>query len=558
MKHLIRNGAKVATTRTVPIKSATAASTHLAIGQELGVTNILPATSWMNWSGLGASGTAPGTMVVGKDPLAPTQDELVYMIRRDGQARAMLKLMMTPIMAIFAQSKWIEPDGGAPAETEFANQMWTLPPSGGGMSVSPTMFLRQTLLAMAYGFSAFEIVRQIPTVGPLKGKVTIDKMGYRDPRTISFLVDTHGNMNAMRQVTNFNTRAINVIINAEDIWYWAANEEENPYYGVSYFEAAYQHYQAKRKMYYIGELASQIAAVPGRIGEIPVGAQPSQITEFKKGLASFAFNTAMIIPPNFKVSPFNSNSQFKFTEIIDHHNTMMATSILAKFLQVEDRSIIVDTTKSDASSDMFVQLIESIVAEIAESWSNKLMPQFIDYNFGSGKYPVFQFAPITDENKQTIAELFEIMVIATSLNCTPEFVRTTEQALAKRLGYDINYDKIASQEAQIAAKQQTQMAAAAKAAAAAPAQLPGQPQNGNGPPVPGQQNVGGNPAASAPKQQPGNPAAKKPLTQNVKTSGEEMSADDLVVLLSGLFETEDIPEDFIPSVETEVIPEAGE
>lgn len=517
----------------------------VSVGKELGIANVLPATSWFDWSG---GIQPPGKLSVGRDPLAPYQDELIYMLRRDGQARALLNLLTLPIRAAFTQSKWIEPDGGAAKETEFANNMWDLPSNAGGMRVSKSMFLRQTLLALAYGFSTFEIVRKYADTGPNKGKLVIDFMGYRDPRTVTFLVDDHGQFQGFRQVTNFSGRAVNVYIKPQDAWYFAANEEENPYYGVSYFEPAFQHYQAKRKLYYIGELAAQIAAVPGRIGKIPLSASPRQIDEFKRSLSNFAFNTAMVIPPNFEVDPMNNNSNFKFLELIDHHNTMMAGSIMAKFFQQEDRSVLIDNGKADASADLFVQMLEAIAAELSESWSTKLMPQFIDMNFGSGKYPIHKFAPLTDENKQAIMDLFELFIPATSLNVTPEFVRITEQKVAERLGYDMDWNDIENKEKEIAAKQQAQMEADAEAARQAQI-IQAKTANGNGAPTPGQQNKGGNPAARKIKQPPGNPAAKKPVpaVATSYTSKEEQveAVDQLVVLLSNLFQPDDIPEDYV-------------
>jgi hypothetical protein len=551
----------VDTKGAVRISSAPKGMTKPDIDQELGVTNVLPASTWQDWAG----GPVPaGTLAVGRDPMAPSQDEMVYMIRRDGQARALLNLLTLPIRAAFSQGEWTSPDGGGEEEAAFANLMWKLPAIGGGMEVSSSMFLRQTLLALAHGFSAFEIIRQIPESGPLEGKITLKKMGYRDPRTVTFLSDQHGQFQGFRQITNFGMRAINVVIEEQNAWYWAANEEENPMYGVSYFEPAFQHYQMKRKLYYIGHLAAQLAAVPGRIGEIPLGASPRQIQEFKTALANFAFNTAMVAPPNFKVTPFNGNSGFNFLGIVDHHNTMMAGSVLAKFLQQEDRQVLIDNGKGDASADMFVQMLEAITTELSEAWSNKLMPQFIDYNFGSGNYPIHRFAPLTDANKQAIFDIFNTLVVATSLNCTPEFVRTTEEKLAERLGYDIDYEAIAQQEAEAAAAQQAQMEQEQALAQQQAEQPQGPNLDGTGPNDGGA--TGG--ASNAPQPPANNQAAKanagagqspfhNPSSMVRASHDNQIKAmDALAVALSGLIDVEDVPENYAP--EGEVKLEAGE
>lgn len=528
------------------------------VGAELGVPNLMPTSSWQSWSG----GNIPeGSYAVGRDPLAPNQDELMFMLRRDGQAQAMLNLLTLPIRAAFSKSMWVAPEeGGGEEETEYANLMWNLPYHAGGMRYSKHLFLRQTLLAMAHGFSAFEVVRDYRDEGPLAGKYVIEKMGYRDPRTVTFIVDDHGDFRGVRQVTQFAGRHIDVTIKEQDCWYWTANEEHNPMYGVSYFEPAFQHYQMKRKLYYIAHLAAQMGAVPGRIGELPLGASPRDVAEFKKGLANFAFNTSMVHKAGYKVTPFNAstNTLSAIKEMIDHHNTMMVTSVLAKFLQQEDRQVLIDNGKADASADMFVQMLEAVTAEIAESWTTELMPQFIDFNFGSKVYPVFKFAPLTDDAKAAIAELFTTMVAVPQLNCTPEFVRTTEIKLAERLGYDIDYEKVAEEEEKIAAEMEKQAAEEAELAKQA---MQAQSQGQVGPNGAGNQSAnpkppsakGGTPAQ--PKSSPGIPKGGPTsggtnqgngrLPNQVKASAKRNQAVDAIAMaLNEIIELDDVPDEF--------------
>jgi hypothetical protein len=385
------------------------------------------------------------------------------------------------------EAEWVaSEEGDSEAEVEFANQMFTLPPYGGGMTVPLSKFLRQTLLALTDGFAAFEEVRQVPEEGPLKGKITIRKMAYRDSRTVNFNVDETGGFDGIHQVAQMADKFYDVHIPKEKVWYYAANEEENPFYGVSYFESAYRHYDFKRKLYYVSHVAAQFAAVPGRIGITPPSPDSRMLANFKNALANFAFNTALTIPEGYEVKPFNGNTQFDFMKLIDHHNMMMAASVLAKFLQQEDRQVLIDNGKADATADMFVFMVESIMSEIAESWTIHLMPKYIDWNFGTNKYPVFRFGQLADAAKDAIKEIFGAVVIAGALNCTPEFVRELEKKLAARLGLDIDYDQIAKYEEEAAqaqqeaeaeaAQQQQQMLDMQQAAGLPPAGVPGAPK----------------------------------------------------------------------------------
>ena len=501
---------------------------------EYGVPPILPGGAWQDWSG-GLGGTTPsGAFVVGRDPTAPSMSEMVSMIRRDGQARALLNLLTLPIRGTLATGRWHPPgklDKDTP-EVEFANAMWNLPHMYGGMEVSKSKFLRQQLLSFAYGFSAFEHVRYIPKEeGPLKGKVVIRKLSYRDPRTVWFLTDDHGNYLGYRQTTTFANRSINVTIPQSKAYHYTVLDEENPLYGVSLFEPAFEHHQIKRKLYYISHLAAQFSAVPGRVAEMPPGAPRAKIEQVRQALQQFAFSGAMMLPQGWKLSaPFTASNQFNFMQLIDHHNTMMASSVLAKFLQQEDRQVLIDNGKADASADMFVQMLDSYSDEIAESWSREIMPQYIDYNFNSGEVPEFRFGPLTDDQHNAIQTMFQTVVVAGTLNCTPEFVRQLEQRLSATFGLDVDYDKIQRRER-----------AAARAQAAAQLQEAQAGGGEGGPPGGGEGGAGGGGGGSpgggeggaggAPRGGP--PSGGGPVpTQGEVAASMEQSLDDLFTQLS--------------------------
>lgn len=460
-----------------------------SLNVELGVERILPFSLWSNENEIANNNPVP-------------LDDLVEMRRRDGQARALVRLFILPILSAFADGVWTSPEGGddkADPEVEFANQLWNLPPQAGGMTTSKTMIVKKTLQALTDGFAVFEEVRQVPEEGPLKGKITLRKLAYRDPRTIRFRVDDKGGFNGVRQIASINGKSIDVQIPKEKCWYWTCNAEENPFYGVSMFESAYYHYEIKKKLYYIAHLAAQFAAVPGRIGTLPKGADPRQVQAFKQSLMNFAFNTAMVAPEGYTVAPFNGNSGFDFIKLIDHHNHMMSKSVIASFIDSEQRATLIEVGRVDPNSDFFVMALESLMDDIAEHFTTYLMPKYIDWNFGTGKYPVFKFGALSEPQKETIKDLFQTVVVSSTLNSTPEFVRELEKKLSKSLDLEIDYDEIEQQEKDAAeqeaakAEQEAQQMLDPNAPPGQPGQ-PGQP----GPPAPGGAPAG--PPAGAPSQ----------------------------------------------------------
>jgi hypothetical protein len=469
--------------------------------QELGVSSSLPVGSWTDWLGINTTGK---TELEARSNAIVSIDQLIEMRRRDGQIRALVRLITLPILKAAETSEWIEPqtdeegerveenpaagateqeggegveqektpEGGKtpveeegaeaveaqplPAvetevepvspEVEFANQMFSLPPSSGGMSVTRQKFMRQALLALVEGFSCFEEVRTVPDDGPLKGKITLKKLAHRDSKTIRFLVDDKGGFNGVRQVTQAKGQSIDVRIPRDKVWYYAANEEENPFYGVSWFESAYSHYDMKRKLYYISHIAAQFAAVPGRVGTVPQASQPKDVQAFRQGIEKFAFNTAMVVKENYKVDKFDGNSNFDFLKLIDHQNQMIAKSVLAKFMEDVDRQVLIENANNDASEDFFVMGLEALMSEIAESLTHYLMPKFIDWNFNSGVYPQFKFGQLSDSTRDVVKEMLNTVATAQATKWTPEFIRELEKTMSERLDFEIDYDEIEARE----------------------------------------------------------------------------------------------------------------
>lgn len=419
--------------------------------EEFGVPSTLPTGSWSSFiAGVGQNEAENRNIL--------TLDQLIEMRRKDGQARALQRLVTLPIRKAASEAEWIEPEeGGAAQETDFANKMWTLPPYQGGMTVPWNKLIRQVCLAIFEGFAAFEEVRYVPEKGPLKGKVVLKKMSHRDGRTIRFLVDKKGGYDGIRQVTTALGEAIDVKIPKEKTWYFASNEEENPFYGVSYFEAAYFHHEVKKRLYYISHLAAQFAAVPARVGKLPqTQVDPNRLQAFKTALANFAFNTSMTVPFGFEVELMNSGSNFDFLALIDHHNSQMSKSVLAKFLDDEQRQVLIENATQDASADLFLMTIESIITEIEESLSMYVMPKYIDWNFGTQKYPKLKFGALSDSNRDAIKELFTVIATAQTTMWTKEFIRELEKKLTDRYGLEVDYDAVEKREEEEAAEMEEQ------------------------------------------------------------------------------------------------------
>lgn len=417
-------------------------------------------------------------------------DDLQKMRRSDGHIRALIRLLTLPIVSAVADSMYI-PDDGGEQEADFIEKVFTLPHQAGGMSLTLSRTVRQLLLALVEGFSACEKVWQVPEEGPLAGKITLKKLAYRASNTIRFKTDDRGDFDGLRQICTVGGKSIDVHIPKEKSFYVSMQEEESPFYGVSYFLPAFYHYDKKVKLYYIAHMAAQFAAVSGRLGIMPSSPQPKEREAFKKALADFGFNTAMLVPHSFDVKPFNSNTSFDFMKLIDHHNHEMSKSVLAGFIDDIGKPTFVDF--SAEQDNMFIMALHAIMDDISAAITHYVIPQLIDWNFKTGKYPIFKLGALSDTTTDALKDAFKIIAVAKGPNLTAEFVYEVEKQMAERLDLEIDYTQLDKEFDERKELEKTAKSALLKAQAENPLGPPKPP----GGPAPSPTDKDGNPKPKA-------------------------------------------------------------
>ncbi len=375
----------------------------------------------------------------------PTVRQLVEMRRNDGQARALYRLLTMPVRAAASRATWIPAEGGE-KEAEFAEQLLTTPAVSGGMRTPLSRVVGQMLLAVTDGFAPFELVYTVPKAGPLQGKYTLDKIAYRPSDTVYFKVDEHGDYDGFQQRTyGPNGRTIDEHIPADRSVYVACSEEEAPYYGVSYFNAAFYHYDKKVRLYYLAHLAAQHRAVGSRLGRYPESASLRERQQFRSALADFGLGQAITVPSGDKWNVEDlgkSPGDFPFMDFVNHHNSQMSKSVLAPFIddaQGGAKSLVDFGGQSDS---LYMMLIRVLVSELESVFNNWLIPRFIEWNFSSDKYPEMKFGAFSDEQVQAIRETFDKLATAgQSANVTRPFLLELEKSMANEMGIEVDYEQ---------------------------------------------------------------------------------------------------------------------
>lgn len=380
-----------------------------------------------------------------------TIDQLVKMRQTDGQARALYRLITLPIRAALQTATFVPAANieGGDEEAEFIQQLFTLPPSAGGMSVPFTRVIAQMLQAIFDGFAPFELVYDYAKIGPLKGKWVLKKMNYLPANTVRFLVTQDGSFDGFRQVTQKpGGKLLDVKIPRDACVYYAAQEEENRFYGLSYFQSAYYHFDKKVKLYYLMHLAAQRSAVGTRVGTVPEDHSTDELNAFRQGLSDLGVAQWMTKPEGYDVDLLKEGGNFDFLSYINHHNSQMSKSILAAFFDENqgtggDASLVDFGKQTDS---LFVMMLQTIMTEIASIINHYIIPRFIDWNFNSGKYPEFRWGPFTDDDKAAIQDVFTALAGIQGGNFTKEFFRETEKKMSEKFGLEIDYETIEREE----------------------------------------------------------------------------------------------------------------
>ena len=447
--------------RTTKVKPSDQTSEIPELGVEQGIDSSLPFTTPFNPVGLGLKRTESEELQeVLQDEWEvrrPTVRQLTTMRRLDGHARALYRLLTLPLRASLGTATFNPADGGE-EEAEFIEQVFRTAPTNGGMTTTFQRFLGQLLSALFEGFSAFEKVFWIPDRGPLKGKITLQKLAYRPASSVTFIADRTGGFAGIRQRAVVGGRTIDVYIEPEYCFYYAAQEDERKFYGVSFFESAFPHYDAKAKAYFTAHLAAQRAAVGTRVGTVPPNASATAKREFAQNLGNLALAQWMMMPEGFKVDVLRESGNFDFLNLINHHNHMMSESILANFFDsdtgggsAESGSLVNFAQPGD---DMFVLMLRAIMDDLANHINHYLIPQLVDYNFNGSKYPTFAWGAFTDEQRAAISTTFDKLATSgAGMNVSTEFMRELEKTMASEMGLSIDWEAVEAREAEEKAAQ---------------------------------------------------------------------------------------------------------
>jgi hypothetical protein len=362
-------------------------------------------------------------------------DQLIQMTKCDGQARGILNAIKYPVKMARPAVKEVE--GGA-EEAKFIRENLLSPPASGGMDTPIQTVISRMALAVRDGYKVFEKVWE-----PKDGKIRLKRLAYRSTLCTNFTYDTHGVIKGAKQLTSFNNVLYDVEWDKDKIAYFIYNAEENPYKGESDFYPVFYHYDKKHKLYAIAHLAYQLNACPIRIGTHPANMGKEELEKFRNALKSLGTTVVMTFPNTCAVDKFESDRKLtEFLGLIQHHDGMMSRVFLTQFMNLGQEGRGGSYALSSDQSDLFLMSLMSLLFDIADVFNVQVIPQLIDWNFGTDKYPKLVFTPFSDTIRTAIMDTFKTILAARFPQVTPEMVLELEKKVAEELGLEIDYKAV--------------------------------------------------------------------------------------------------------------------
>jgi len=362
-------------------------------------------------------------------------EQLQFMTNNDGQAKGILNAVKYPVRMARPN---IKPAEGGEEEAAFIEECLLKAPAEGGMETSLRTVISRMALSVRDGHKIFEKVFEAEG-----GKVRLKKLAYRSNETTKFKYDWHGQINGAEQKTTFQEKTIDVKWGLDKIAYFVYNAEENPYVGHSDFYPVFYHYDKKHKLYAIAHIAYQLNAVPIRIGSHPKNMPKKDLKIFRDSLKAIGTAVAMTHPEECEVLPFESKRALhEFLALIQHHDSMMSRAFLTQFMNLGQEGSGGSYALSSDQSNLFLMSIMSLLEDIGEVFNTQVIPQLIDYNFSSKKYPTLEFTPFSDTIRSAITSTFYALLAARFPQISPEFSLAMEKAVADELGLELDYEEI--------------------------------------------------------------------------------------------------------------------
>lgn len=291
------------------------------------------------------------------------------MRRSDAMVFATLQVIKLPVLSVDWQVKCDREDVKEFVEEQLFHR------------INFKQFLRQALLMLDYGFMLFEKIWKVEG-----NKIVLRKLAARMPSSLWKWNVEDDELVGITQLVWKDGKYEQPFIPRWKLVLFNINQEGNNWEGNSILRSAYSHWYIKQQLYKIDAIAKErhgVGIPKVKLPEIYGDDDVTQAENLAKNLK--AGEQAYIVePPGYEVGILEQAGRSEdCLPSIQHHNEMIAMNILASFL-------VFGTTRTAARAtavvleDLFLQSLEGILAELAETINEDIIRQLVEWNFGEG------------------------------------------------------------------------------------------------------------------------------------------------------------------------------
>lgn len=359
------------------------------------------------------------------------------MRRSDGQVKAILQVCMLPLM----QAKWTVKavdDGTGDSESNRLHQeiaQFVQDNLMNGLTLTWPQLLYQVLSFYTFGFSVFE---KVWTSSP-DGKIRLKKLAFRLPKTIYrwYPNPADGGLNAIQQrvwIIDKDGRGGRYDypeIPGDRVVVFTREKEGDNFTGVSLLRPCYKHYMYKNGLYKFDAIGAERNSVAVPVMREPQGAEKAQRDFASRILQSFhAHEKAYIQEPfgwEFRLEGMTGRVK-DIMASIEHHDMMMARSVLASFLNLDKGGSY--ALSKDVSS-FFLQALHADAETVTSAINKDVIRPLVDANYTVDRYPTLVVEDLDKRDIDTWLRGLSMLYTAGAITQNAE----TENALRSILGY---------------------------------------------------------------------------------------------------------------------------
>jgi phage gp29-like protein len=184
-------------------------------------------------------------------------------------------------------------------------------------------------------------------------------------------------------------------------------------------------------------------AIPIREGSMPPGVQDSERKAFQNALDNVGVNTSIIVPEGYSMEIHDTRQVADSMPLIDHHDIEMAKAVLGQIINMGTTVSGGSYSLGQTQLEMLLLSLTALRDDIAQVVNSYVIPELIDWNYGTQRYPQIKLLPPSTDLKVLTKEIFQHISASRQVNTSAEFWLKLERKMAEMLGFEdeIDYDQ---------------------------------------------------------------------------------------------------------------------